>query len=74
MKHCTSTGNAASVRQSVREQSRARFTDWHNLPKPKWRDALKALAAPAARMHRYRNLRTAIVHQATSALDSEDCS
>ena len=29
-----------------------RFPDWHNLPKPRWRDVLRALTGPAARMHR----------------------
>lgn len=33
-----------------------RLVDLHNLPKPRWRDALRALAAPAARVHAYRNL------------------
>jgi len=73
MKHCTSTSNAASARHALHEQSQARFADWHNLPKPTWRNALKALAAPATRVHRYRNLRTTIVHHVTSTLDSKDC-
>ena len=74
MKHCNSTCAATSVRQALHAQSRTRFVDWHNLPKPTWREALQALAAPAARMHRYRNLRTLVIHQATSTLDSKDCS
>jgi len=30
------------------------------LPKPPWREALASLLAPAMRLHRYRNLRSAI--------------
>ena len=41
-----------------------RFPDWHNLPKPRWRDILRALAGPAQRMHRYRNLRAATFYEA----------
>ena len=33
-----------------------------NLPKPKWRDVLTALASPAMRLHKYRNLRSAILY------------
>ncbi len=49
-----------------------RFPDLSNPPKPRWRDALARLAAPAARIHRYRNLRTAAFYEATRHLDCED--
>ena len=43
-----------------------------NLPKPKWRQVLTALATPAVRIHNFRNLRTAIVYDALSQYDSCD--
>ena len=69
MKHCTCDSGAASLRHSWEEQARARLADWHNLPKPKWRDAIRALMSPATRMHRYRNLRSAIFYDAVDDLD-----
>lgn len=72
MKHAESTTSAASVARSLQQQSQTRFPDWHNLPKPKWRDALKALASPATRLHRYRNLRTKIYYEVISDLDCKD--
>ncbi len=41
-----------------------------NLPKPKWRDAIAALAKPALRIHKYRNLHTAILYD---AIRDHDC-
>ncbi len=41
-----------------------------NLPKPSWREALEALAGPAIRLHRYRNLRSAMFYD---AIHDEDC-
>ena len=61
-----------SVQECLHEQSRARFADWHNLPKPTWRSALRALAAPATRVHHYRNLRTAILEDAMRDLDCKE--
>ncbi len=43
-----------------------------NLPKPKWRQILTALATPAVRIHNFRNLRTAIVYDTLSQYDSCD--
>ncbi len=48
-----------------------RFPDLNNLPKPRWRDALKMLAAPATRIHRYRNLRTEAIHEVMGDYDCE---
>ena len=62
----------ASVHECLHNQSRARFADWHNLPKPTWRSALRALASPATRVHHYRNLRTAILEDAMSEIDCKD--
>ena len=42
-----------------------------NLPKPKWRDVIAALAKPAIRIHRYRNLRSAFYYD---AIREHDCS
>ncbi len=41
-----------------------------NLPKPSWREALTALARPAVRLHRYRNLRSAMFYD---AMHHDDC-
>jgi len=46
-----------------------RFPDCHNPPKPHWRKALIALASPATRVHRYRNLRTSAFYEAMHELD-----
>ena len=48
-----------------------RFPDLSNPPKPRWRDALLRLAKPAARIHQYRNLRTAAFYEAMCKLDCE---
>lgn len=55
-----------------RQHPQGRFVDWSNPPKPRWRDALIALAAPAARVHRYRNLRSAAVYDVICELDCKD--
>ena len=68
MKHCGCEANPTSARRALTSQPR--FVDWHNLPKPRWRDAIKALASPARRVHRYRNLRSAIFYD---AIDDVDC-
>jgi len=43
-----------------------------NLPKPKWRQVLIALATPAVRIHKFRNLRTAIVYDTLCQYDRCD--
>ena len=45
------------------------FPDLHILPKPRWRDALKALAGPALRMHEYRNLHRSMFYDAMCQMD-----
>lgn len=51
---------------------KGRFADWSNPPKPRWRDALIALAGPATRVHRYRNLHSAAVYEAFCEVDCKD--
>ncbi|MDH3613109.1 MAG: hypothetical protein OEU90_04625 [Gammaproteobacteria bacterium] len=46
--------------------------DLHNLPKPTWREALKALASPATRVHEYRNLHKTMFYEALRDLDCKD--
>lgn len=46
-----------------------RFLDLSNPPKPRWRDALARLAAPALRMHRYRSLNSAAIDDIIGDLD-----
>ena len=52
-----------------RQQPNGRFPDLHNLPKPRWREALIALASPATRVHRFRNLRSSAFYEAMCELD-----
>lgn len=70
MKNRIDTSDTKSAQNASEHQSQLRFADWNNLPKPRWRDALKALALPATRVHRYRNLRTAIFYE---TVDDHDC-
>lgn len=56
---------------SLRRKSSGRLVDLHNLPKPRWRDALKALAAPATRVHEYRNLHRSMFYDAVCELDGK---
>ena len=72
MKHCACEANTGSLQRALTRQSQARLVDWHNLPKPRWRDAIKALASPAKRIHRYRNLRSAIFYDAIDDVDCKD--
>ena len=51
----------------------SRFADLHNLPKPRWRDALRALAAPALRLHQYRNLHRAMIYDAMREAECGEC-
>ena len=48
------------------------FPDARNLPKPHWRKVLSALAGPAFRVHKYRNLRSAIFYDAMGEVDGCD--
>ena len=45
------------------------FPDARNLPKPLWRSVLSALAGPAVRVHKYRNLRSAMFYDAMHDID-----
>ena len=54
------------------KQLRYDAVDFHNLPKPRWRDALRALARPAERIHRYRNLTRSMYYEALCELDCKD--
>ena len=60
MKSCTHTN----------PQAAPLFPCKGNLPKPSWREALAALARPAIRLHRYRNLRSAMFYD---AMHDHDC-
>lgn len=46
-----------------------RFVDLQNPPKPRWRDVLLSLVAPATRMHRYRNIRAAAFNDVLGEID-----
>ena len=58
---------------TLRGQSSGRLADFNNLPKPRWRDALVALAAPATRVHEYRNLHKAMFYRAMCEIDRKEC-
>ena len=51
------------------EHPEGRFIDLSNPPKPRWRDALQKLLAPASRIHRYRNFHSAAFYEAVDDLD-----
>jgi hypothetical protein len=61
-----------NVVASPRGRSNTRFADLHNQEKPRWRDALRALASPATRVHRYRNLHKSMFYEALCELDCKD--
>jgi hypothetical protein len=61
-----------NVADSLRGDASARFPDLSNRPKPRWRDALLALASPAMRVHNYRNLHKAMFYDAVCELDCRD--
>lgn len=65
--------DSQGVVRQLATQTRTRMADWHNLPKPRWRDALAALARPAERVHAYRNLRTRAMDAAMAATYRVDC-
>jgi hypothetical protein len=62
-----------NVADSLRGNSDTRFPDLSNRPKPRWRDALLALASPAIRVHEYRNLHKAMFYDVMCELDCKDC-
>lgn len=48
------------------------FPDARNMPKPLWRSVLSALVGPAVRVHKYRNLRSAMFYDAVNDIDCRD--
>ena len=55
-----------------RQHPHGRFADWSNPPKPRWRDALAALAGPAKRVHHYRNLHATALDDVMCEFDCKD--
>lgn len=47
----------------------SRLADLHNPPKPRWRDALRALVRPATRVHQYRNLHRSMFYDVMGEID-----
>lgn len=47
--------------------------DPRNRPDTPWRLALMALAKPAIRMHKYRNLHKTMFYESMCELDCKDC-
>lgn len=71
MTNCTTCQQPENLSALISCQEQGRFPDLHNLPRISWRKALRALFAPAERLHRYRNLRSAMLYDALSK--SDDC-
>ena len=69
MKQATDGHADKSFRIESTGNSKRRFPDLHNLPKPRWRDALAALAGPAIRMHKYRNLHKSMFYDVMCQMD-----
>lgn len=69
MRYAAAARTDKSFRVESTGDSKPRFPDLHNLPKPRWRDALAALAAPAIRMHEYRNLHKSMFYEAVCQMD-----
>ncbi len=69
MKHATTGYTEKTFRVESTCNSNTRLPDLHNLPKPRWRNALAALAAPAMRMHEYRNLHRSMFYEAMCQMD-----
>jgi hypothetical protein len=46
--------------------------DVTDFSRPRWREAFKALALPAMRMHNYRNLHRTMFYDAVCELDCRD--
>ena len=63
-------GTSASDRNLL---PKGRMPDLHNLPKPGWRETIKALVGPAARIHHYRNLHRSMFYDAVAELDCGEC-
>lgn len=61
-----------NVGMSLRGKPNVRFPDLSNQAKPRWRDALMALASPATRIHQYRNLHKSMFYAAVCELDCKD--
>lgn len=72
MKHAAADHTDKTFRVESTCNSNPRFPDLHNLPKPRWRDALAALAAPAVRVHGYRNLHKSMFYEAMCRMDCKD--
>jgi len=69
MKHAADGHTDKSFRIELTGSSKRRFPDLHNLRKSRWRDALAALAGPAIRMHKYRNLHKSMFYDAMGQMD-----
>ena len=72
MKHPTHDHDEVSLPAQSRPNADARLVDLSNLPKPRWRDALIALAAPATRVHQYRNLHRSMFYESVCQIDCKD--
>ena len=72
MKHYRDAHAEMTLRAQSVCGSKPQLPDLGVLPKPRWRDALKALAAPAVRLHGYRNLHKSMFYEAICQLDCKE--
>ena len=70
MSNCTLCRQHEDLATAISSQQQGRLPDLHNLPRISWRAALIALFGPAERLHRYRNLRSAMLYDALTKTDS----
>ncbi len=71
MRHCIENC-PGSDEFGLRGEHGARFPDLRHRYRIRWRDALRALFAPAERLHQMRNLRSAMFYDAIDQLDRPD--
>ena len=57
--------------QSITGSETRLFPDARNMPKPRWRAAFDAIIGPAMRIHKYRNLRSAMFYDAICHVDCD---
>jgi hypothetical protein len=68
MNHCCEKQRGLPAPPGFREPG---IPDFGKLPTPRWRTVLAGLAGPVVRVHRFRNLRTAMLYDALSR--NQDC-
>ena len=71
MNHCCEKQRGTPAAPGAAGSREPVIPDFGKRPKPRWRAALAGLAGPVVRVHRFRNLRTAMLYDALSR--DQDC-